>query len=78
LPPLYTLYYKNQIQTKNGKLSLSVSACRYFIDKLVRAVEKDADFVISSSSAYKGTTELERAKSVKTSDFFGGFLVYSF
>jgi len=36
--------------------------------KLVRAVENDADFVISSSSAYKGTTELERAKSSKTSE----------
>ena len=44
------------------------------IDKLPQAVEKDADFVISSSSAYKGTAELEMAKSVKTSDFFGGFL----
>ena len=44
----------------------------------MRAVEKDADFVISSSSAYKGTTELERAKSVKTSDFSEVFLMYSF
>jgi len=43
------------------------------IDKLPRAVEKDADFTLSSSSAYKGTTELERAKSSKTSDFFRRF-----
>ncbi|MBR6676168.1 MAG: hypothetical protein IKL24_02425, partial [Clostridia bacterium] len=32
------------------------------IDKLAQAVVKDADFVISSPSAYKGTTGLERAK----------------
>jgi len=50
------------------------SACRYFIDKLRRAVEKDADFVISSSSAYKGTAELEMVKSSKTSDFSEVFL----
>jgi len=57
---------------------LRPSACRYFIDKLVRAVEKDADFVISSSSAYKGTAELEMAKSSKTSDFSEVFLCIAF
>jgi len=49
------------------------AVCAFF-DSLYRAVEKDADFVISSSSAYKGTPELEMAKSVKTSDFSEVFL----
>ena len=48
------------------------------IDKLTRTVEKDADFVISRSSAYKGTAELEMAKSVKTSDFSEVFLYIAF
>ncbi|MBR6675735.1 MAG: hypothetical protein IKL24_00190, partial [Clostridia bacterium] len=47
------------------------------IDKLTRTVEKDADFVISSPSAYKGTTGLEKAKSLKAPDF-RGFLFYDF
>ena len=35
------------------------------IDKLLRTVEKDADFVFRSSSAYKGTTETRKTKSKK-------------
>jgi len=35
------------------------------IDKLLRTVEKDADFVFRGSSAYKGTTETRKTKSKK-------------
>ena len=45
------------------------------IDKLPQAVEKDADFVISSSLAYKGTTGLERAKSLKSPENHGISLI---
>ena len=38
------------------------------IDKLMQAVEKDADFVFRFSSAYKGTAESLKAKSLRTPD----------
>ena len=41
------------------------------IDKLVQAVEKDADFVIRGSLAYKSTVETRRAKSLRTPDNSG-------
>jgi len=43
------------------------------IDKLLRAVEKDADFVFRLSSAYKGTPESLKAKSTKSPDKSGDF-----
>ena len=58
----------------NGRLSQLVDKV---IDKLVRTVKKDADFVISRPSAYKGTTGLERAKSLKAPEI-RGFLLYDF
>ena len=48
------------------------------IDKLAQAVEKDADFVISRPSAYKGTAGLERAKSLKSPEDQGISFVFSY
>jgi len=52
------------------------SACRYFIDKLLRTAEKDADFVFRGSSAYKGTTETRKTKSLSPLEKQGALMAF--
>ncbi|MBR6676319.1 MAG: hypothetical protein IKL24_03205 [Clostridia bacterium] len=63
------------MQKKRQVIPVSFQLVDKDIDKLAQAVEKDADFVISRPSAYKGTTGLERAKSLKSPDNQGISLI---
>ena len=69
-----TAFSKVLRNTTNKKTTLrSFQFVDKLIDKLLRAVEKDADFVFRLSSAYKGTPESLKAKSTKSPDKSGDF-----